>query len=90
MVAEHQLFSLDELRLLVDTNRQNGSVYVRWTDNDGPVSDWERLNVGTDYLNKLSVWNLGVHEMLTVEIRYSDDTPFALLGGEIKYALIDC
>lgn len=90
MVAEHQLFSLDELRLFIDTNRQNGSVYVRWTDNDGPVSDWERLDVGTDYLNKLSVWNLGVHEMLTVEIRYSDDTPFALLGGEIKYALIDC
>lgn len=89
MLAEHQPFALDELRLLVDSDRQNGTIYVRWRSSDGNVSDWYTLETGTDYLNRLSIWNLGVHEMLTVEIRYTDNTPFALLGGEIKFSLID-
>lgn len=89
MIAERELFSMDELRLFVDTDRKKGTLNIRYRYADGNWSSWESIDTGTDHLNKLSIWNLGVSDMFTVEISYSDDTPFAILGGEIKFSIID-
>lgn len=89
MITDRQLFSIDELRLFIDTNRQHGKVSVRYRYSDGNWSSYETIDTGTDHLNKLSIWNLGVSDMFTVETVYSDDTPFAILGGEVKYSIID-
>lgn len=89
MVDDLSLFVVDEVRLFISTKNVNAEVFIRWKDSDNDWSSIESYWTGSDFNNRVSVWNVGMARILCFEIVSSANSMFNILGGVIKHTVID-
>lgn len=96
MMNNYSDFIVDGLKLICnvgdfeDTNLVP-QVMMRYTDNGGYWSNQEIGLLGHQgqYGVECEWFNLGLHNIMTVEVSCSDPVNFAIMGGKIQYSLID-
>lgn len=53
--------------------------------------DWsntESIHIGS-WMDKIAIWNAGLHKILVVKIETSSDSDFGILGGQLKWSELD-
>lgn len=96
MMNNYQDFVVDGIKLICNTGDFNNAnlvpqIMMRHTDNGGYWSNQEIGLLGKqgEYGTECEWFNLGLHNIMTVEVSCSDPVNFAIMGGKIQYSLID-
>lgn len=89
-------FIVDGLKLICNVGDFNNAnlvpqIMMRYTDNGGYWSNQEIGLLGRqgEYGTTVMWYNLGIHNIMTVEISCSDPVKFSITGGKIQYSLVD-
>lgn len=101
LMNNYQHFVVDSIKLICNTGDfvnqsllQEGyapQIMMRYSDKGG---DWSNQEIGLlgeqgQYQTNVEWFKLGVHTILCVEISMSDNVNFTIVGGKIKYSIID-
>lgn len=96
LMNNYQDFIVDGLKLICNTGDFNDAnllpqVMMRYSDNG---SYWSNQEIGLlgrqgEYGTECEWFNLGLHNIMTVEVSCSDPVKFSIVGGKIQYSLID-
>jgi hypothetical protein len=101
LMNNYQMFTVDSIKLICNTGDfvnqellQEGyapQIMMRYSARGG---DWSNQEIGLlgeqgQYQTDVEWFKLGVHTILCVEISMSDNVNFTIVGGKIKYSLID-
>lgn len=101
LMNNYQHFIVDRLKLVCNTgdfvNQEllqkdySPQIMMRYSDSGG---DWSNQEIGLlgeqgEYQTDVEWFKLGVHKIMCIEFSISDNVNFCILGGQIKYSLID-
>ena len=101
LMNNYQYFIVDSIKLICNTGdfvnqellQKNYSpqIMMRYSDCGG---DWSNQEIGLlgeqgEYQTDVEWFKMGVHKILCVEVSVSDNVNFTIIGGRIKYSLID-
>lgn len=97
LVNNYQYFSVDCIEVICNTGDFNGSIgkipqiMMRYSDKGGPWSNQQLAFMGNqgDYDWTCCWWKLGLHKIMCVEVSCSDPVNFCIVGGKIRYSLMD-
>lgn len=98
LMNNYQDFLVDGIKLicnqgdyLVRDNELNPKIMMRYSENGGQWSNPEMALIGKQgqYLWETSWFNLGLHNVMSIEIICSDNINFNILNGKIQYCLVD-
>lgn len=96
LMNNYQDFIVDGLKLICNTGdfvnaSLNPQIMMRYSDNGGYWSNQEIGLLGRqgEYGTEVEWFNLGLHNVMTVEVSCSDPIKFAIIGGKVQYSLVD-
>ena len=96
MMNNYQDFFVDGLKLICNSGDFNSAnltpkVMIRYADNGGEWSNQEMGLLGKQgqYDYEVEWFNLGLHNVLTIEFSCSDPINFCMLNAKVNYTLCD-
>lgn len=96
MMTDYKDYIVDSIKLICNNGDHTDitlspKIMLRYCDNGGEWSNQELGLLGKQgqYNFETEFYNLGLHNIMSIEVSVSDPVNFAILGGKIRYSVID-